>query len=191
MDEDKIYPEKDTIDIDDTDSSNVIESNRDESDSVLQFYNDVAFVEVDGKYGLINRGGEYIIEPKFEEVLPQLGTGDDLYFEMVDFLDGNAIVKYDGKWGLIDTSGEWLANPVYDRIGQFFNGFANVYKNGTGFIDKNGNEVIKPTHDLSWDYPHYLVVYEPIYKKYGVIYTDGEWVIKPEIPREIIPIKKI
>ena len=145
-----------------------------------------------GKYGFVDPDGRWVILPLFEEVEPQLIAVDSpLSFTFYDFLDGNAIVKYKGKWGLICSSGDWLAKPVYDSIDQFYDGFAKVYKNGTGFIDKNGHEVIKPTRDLSWNYPHYKVVYEPIYKKYGVIYSDGEWAKKPAIPRGISPIKKI
>ena len=145
----------------------------------------------DGKFGFVDDDGRWIIKPKFDEVEPQIVTGDEFSFDVYDFLDGNAFVKYNGKWGMISTSGKWLARPVYDNIGQFYDGFAKVYKNGTGFIDKNGNEVIKPTRNLSWDYPHYKVVYDPLYKNYGVIYANGEWIIKPSIPRGIIPIKKI
>lgn len=44
---------------------------------------------------------------------------------------------------------------------------------------------------MSWDFPHYHIVYEPIHNNYGVVYGSGEWIVKPFIPRGILPIKKI
>lgn len=51
----------------------------------------------DGKWGFVDSGDRWVIEPIFDEVTPQLVTGKDLAFDFVDFLDGNSIVKYDGN----------------------------------------------------------------------------------------------
>lgn len=76
-------------------------------------------------YGWINRYGEWIISP--------------LYEEANDFQEGFASVKKEGKWGFIKRKGTYLVSPKYDMAGNFKDGFAKVELNGkVGYIDKRG-----------------------------------------------------
>lgn len=55
-------------------------------------------VQVDGKYGFIDRTGKIVIEPTFESV----GI----------FAEGLADAKSGGKWGLIDRTGKLIWEPT-------------------------------------------------------------------------------
>ncbi len=43
-------------------------------DSIKEFKNGVGIVQINNKYGLINKKGEYIIEPKFDKVRQFVGV---------------------------------------------------------------------------------------------------------------------
>ena len=87
-------------------------------------------VSTDGeKWGYINRKGEYVINPQFEDA---------------DFFsDGIAKIKTrDGKTGYINKKGEYVIPAIYKSGTAFSDGLAFVVSDG-GFptcIDKNGNQ---------------------------------------------------
>ncbi|WP_077214987.1 WG repeat-containing protein [Bacillus dakarensis] len=102
-----------------------------------------ALVQIDGKWGLIDRTGEMIIEPQFDEVK--------------EFSEGFAAVAVDEddwtrKWGFIDKDGI-VSAPLFYDVGDFSEGLAAVAINETndysvhrkwGFIDQSGKMVIDP-----------------------------------------------
>lgn len=54
-----------------------------------------------------------------------------------------------GRWGFKDEDGEEVIAPKYDKVGNFWDGMAQVRLNGKyGFVDKMGREVIAPKYDL-------------------------------------------
>ena len=84
-----------------------------------------------GKWGFIDKGGEWIISSKFEEA----------YY----FSEGLAAVKYFGHWGYIDRSGEWSIQPEFRDAKPFKEGLACVMKgNSWGYIDKKGEWHFEP-----------------------------------------------
>ncbi|HEF3474383.1 TPA: WG repeat-containing protein, partial [Campylobacter coli] len=60
-------------------------------------------VELNGKWGFIDKNGEFVIEPKFD------GVGN--------FSEGLARVELNGKYGFIDKSGKIVIEPKFDDIG--------------------------------------------------------------------------
>ncbi|EAL1455719.1 WG repeat-containing protein, partial [Campylobacter coli] len=60
-------------------------------------------VELNGKWGFIDKNGEFAIKPKF----------DDIW----DFSEGLAKVKLNGKYGFIDKNGDFVIKPKFDDIG--------------------------------------------------------------------------
>src|SRR5690606_12293292 len=77
------------------------------------------------KYGIIDKTGKEIIEPKFDH----LGS----------FSDGVAAASSNKKWGFINSKGEWLIEPTYDRVKGFNSGIAVVLQNKERFyINKKG-----------------------------------------------------
>ena len=90
------------------------------------FYNGLARVKQNKKWGFIDTTGSMIIPLKYDQV--------------ENFSDGIAKVRIDHRWGLVNTSGTQIIKPMFDFIYDFENGKAKVTAGGkTAYIDKNGN----------------------------------------------------
>lgn len=95
------------------------------------------------RWGLINKKGEMVIEPKFSDVSV--------------FRDGIAAAEItimsERKMGFIDTNGEWVIPPKFDHASQFSEGLARVFVKGKyGYIDRSGNIVINPEYSSASDF---------------------------------------
>lgn len=77
-----------------------------------RFVEGLMTVEVDGKYGFIDKGGSLVIPAVFDRV--------------EDFSDGMARVLMGGQEGYIDRTGELLYNPQIGPMGDFSEGLAGV-----------------------------------------------------------------
>lgn len=147
-------------------------------DAVRPFSENLAPAKVDGKWGFIDRSGQWAIEPQFRAVygfssgLAAVDTGENLLGNNWGFIDktGNFMIEpqfreirygfADGtdnlvcarkrkRWGYIDKTGEFVIEPRFDGIGSFSHGFANVrIGEKTGCIDRSGNIVIEPKWEM-------------------------------------------
>ncbi|MFT5859825.1 MAG: hypothetical protein ACI865_001931 [Flavobacteriaceae bacterium] len=101
-----------------------------EWDRAYLFFDGVARVELNGKYGFINRTGEVVAEIK--------------YSFANDFIDGLAKVSVKDasgreKFGLIDNTGYAVLPTIYDQLGEMSEGrIAVVKKEKLGFADRDG-----------------------------------------------------
>jgi len=103
-------------------------------ESVGSYYEGLAWVKKNGKFGIIDEAGGEVVPP--------------LYDNAIFFQEGMAQVKYMDKWGFIDKSGKEVIPVKYESAGAFSEGLANVRLNGKwGFIDKSGNIVIPIMYD--------------------------------------------
>ena len=139
---------------------------------VGEFIGDIAPIKIAKRWGLINRKGQVIVEPTFDELgqffysyfsgndsklVALVKNGDNIGFirtngKMVNEYDnissfnrhGLALVSKDGKSGFINQTGKEIIPLVYDDIGSFNrHGLALVSKDGkSGFIDQTGKEII-------------------------------------------------
>ena len=136
---------------------------------------------LDGRYGMIDARGRWVIEPGFEKIQRMS--------------QGLAAAQQDGKWGYIDRTGTWVIEPTFLEAHDFAEGMAAVKaKEGVwsavagarwGFIDQTGGWVLKPafgdvrpsgfkqglaivTKGSSPDSPM------------GVIDRTGNWVVPPD-----------
>ena len=95
-------------------------------DDVGDFYEGLAWVKMNGKWGLIDKSGREVIPCKYDYAR--------------DFSEGLATVRINGKWGYIDKSGREVIPCKYNDVGNFSEGLAMVQMNGKyGYIDKEGN----------------------------------------------------
>lgn len=62
-------------------------------------------IKTNGKYGVVTKTGETLIEPVYEEI-GILSNSHELYY-----------VKKDGKYGILDTKGKQILYPEYNGIG--------------------------------------------------------------------------
>ncbi len=169
-------------------------------EDATDFSNGVAWVNIGGKWGLIDKSGKAVIKPKYDEVcnfiegLAQVKLGGKRglidksgkevvkpkYDETGNFRESLLPVKLDGKWGYIDKSGKEVVKPKYDRATDFSGGLAMVNLDDKyGFIDKTGKEIVKPKYDRAHDFSGGLAMVK-LDGKYGFIDKSGKEVVKPK-----------
>ena len=79
-----------------------------------------------GKWGLIDKTGQYIVKPRFDDI--------------EDFHEGLAVVKLKKKMGFIDKNGKIVIKPRFNEASYFREGLAAVKVNGKwGFVNKTGS----------------------------------------------------
>jgi hypothetical protein len=143
-----------------------------EFDDGGNFGSHYAVVQKNEKYGLIDKAGNVILDPRFDELVPHgkvvLGytgeedsikvgilSGDGSWavepkFSSIDsFSNGLAPASLDGeKWGFIDTCGNWQIAPKYSNVSGFDGGPARVEIDGKwGLIDQKGNAIVPAKYD--------------------------------------------
>lgn len=96
--------------------------------------NVIAKVKLNGKYGILGVDGEYLIEPRYDEIR--------------EFNDGTSQLMLGGKYGFMDSDGSFLTKVEYDEISAFHKGMADVRKDGKwGVINRAGTYVVEPIYD--------------------------------------------
>lgn len=116
--------------------------------------------------GYINRSGQYVVNPRFEEV--------------GGFSEGLGQVRRDGKWGYMDSRANIVIKPQFEDAFSFSEGLARVVVNNkAGFIDKSGKFVINPTFEDVGSFSDGLA-FVRVDRKYGFIGRDGKIAIPPE-----------
>ena len=120
----------------------------------------------DGKAGVINTKGEYIIQPQFSDMI----------------IDGNKfLVSQNRKWGWINLDGNIIIEPQYSEAYPFYeNDLALVeIERKWGFIDADGMLKINPQFDLALPFVGNNAIVA-IGKKVGVIDHKGSYILNPE-----------
>ena len=136
-------------------------------DSVHPFFEGLAAVKIDDKWGFVNEGGESIAYG-FEYVL--------------DFSDGLAAVRKNGKWGYINKNGILKIPYRFASAGPFSDGLAAVaFKKYYGYIDKHNKTIIPFNYKIAWEFEE-GIAYVSNYGS-GHISKDG-YVIDWEYPRK-------
>ncbi|WP_320035214.1 WG repeat-containing protein [Halarcobacter sp.] len=148
-------------------------------DSIGQFVNGFAKVEVDGKYGLINEDLEVVLKPIYDDVrnpideaivVKNFMKNDRIQYgclntnmELIAPLDYDMIflsnekrmrVKKDNLWGFMDTRCNLVVKPQYKFAKDFSNGLAKVQKTDGLFtyINLAGEEIERKTFDEGLDF---------------------------------------
>lgn len=119
-----------------------------------------------GKAGFVNKYGQWVIEPKFNQVS--------------EFRDGLACVKVDKKWGYIDHDGNFVIEPQFPSAYSFSDGYARVQMEDgkSAFIDTTGKVAIEPQYKaLGSFYEGMARVSDNQTGKVGFIDTTGNLVI--------------
>jgi WG containing repeat len=123
-------------------------------------------VSRDGKWGAIDKNGNWQIEPR--------------YLSMKEFFNRIALVKSEAGWIYVNTQGTIISlNHYYLCQHNFSEGLARVQENKKwGFIDVTGNYVIEPRFEGARDFSEGLAAVEKD-SKWGYIDKSGEFVIQP------------
>ncbi len=148
------------------------------------FHEDMLAVEKDGKWGYINKLGQWAIEPQFDEACAFQKNGYAIVgIEAKDDKGSETMI-----YGLIDKSGNYVIEPTFGLLYPFDNnGLALVKGNGdAGYIDISGKDLTKPgftssktTRFWSNDYAVVSIRTEGDIKV-GVIDSEGKYIIGPQ-----------
>ncbi|XPV68947.1 MAG: WG repeat-containing protein [Halarcobacter sp.] len=113
-------------------------------DSIGEFFNGYAKIEVDKKFGLINEKFEIVVKPIYDDVR--------------NVIDGSVIVKnYDKnkrtKYGCLNLDNKLVAPLDYDMIYLSNEKRMRIVKDGKwGFMDTKCNVVVDPIYTFADDY---------------------------------------
>jgi hypothetical protein len=133
-------------------------------DKVKFFRHGLAPVEIQNKWGFINKSGHLIIENKFSEV-------------HVFAPNGLAAVKQNGKWGFVDITGKTIIEPVYEKTNFFWGNACAVKLNGKwGYIDMTNNLIIPFQYEEAGSFSTDLALVK-FQGKYGFINIKNEVII--------------
>jgi hypothetical protein len=109
-----------------------------ENSKMISIFNPHGFVVVkdsNGKFGVINNKGEWVLSPKD-------------YFKRMKIISSTNIIPTEGtsgKWGLMDINGEWVKEPIFKNIFfPYLNGYfpAQDDNDKWGIINESGDWVI-------------------------------------------------
>jgi WD40 repeat protein len=146
------------------------------AESVHDFHDGLAMIEVDFLKGFIDKQGNIVISPRFTYAYP--------------FSEGLASVseRHGEKWGYIDKTGAWVIPPKFEWGSMFSEGLAPVSLQAVcGYIDRTGEMKLRP--DFQTAETDCAVVWGSfdgglsrwrVYDKFGFINKAGELVIKPQ-----------
>lgn len=119
-----------------------------------------------GKWGFINKNGEFLVNPIYQAVLP--------------FNEHLASVAMNNKWGYIDSGGTVTIDFQFDDAGPFSEGLANVkINNRWGFIDATGRLRIPPAFKATGGFYKGIAPAANHDGKWGCIDNTGSWIIEP------------
>ncbi len=170
--------------------------------TVTEFYGDIAFACIGGKYCAINKSGQLVTEPRFDGLGPMSDNGyiavetegkwgyiknDGTYvidpkFTTASAFSGNktALVSVNGAYGYIGEDGEYTIAPQYEMALPFSDdGYAAIKSNGKwGYINSEGAAVIEPRFEEANNFVNSVATVK-LYGDYGVINTEGKFIINP------------
>lgn len=142
---------------------------------------DLALIAVDGKYGFINKQGEIMLEPQYEEIKN---------FKSV------AWVRSEEKWNIYNKESKELIKIPFqiDSVEPFFNNEAKIWLKGNkwGLINSNGVLLAEPNYDyVGYHREGYIWVnlggqwgYSGIRGgKWGLIDLKGKFIVEPIFDR--------
>ena len=151
------------------------------------FHHGYALVKLDGKWGAIDKTGEIVIQPQFDQV--------------EDFIEGLKLVKLDSKPEFTDKTGEIIIQPQFEWIkdtidmlklveldaksGGIVKDFVDVLTlvelgRESGVIDKTNKVVVQPQFEWIKDFIDVLALIE-LGRKLGFIDETGKIIIQPQV----------
>ena len=139
----------------------------------------LAAVKENSKTGFIDKKGQYVIEPRFDDAY---GFCEPL---------GLAPASEGGKWGIVDTKGNWHLKPHWDSLWDlnYIQGTAHVeVGKRVGIIDLSGSYAVKPKYRWidEWNYKLGVATVESYRTgKYGLVNRAGKVLLEPCLDGEI------
>ncbi len=133
------------------------------------FENGMAPVEINKKWGYINKEGKLAIEAKYDEA--------------TEFRDGYAAASRNGKWYILNKDGKEVevSIPKLKNLKEFNEGLAafDTEDRKFGFVNTKGEVVVQPQFMSVGEFANGMAWAKNESEMYGYINAQGEWVIKP------------
>lgn len=171
--------------------------------TVGQFNGGLAVAISDGKPGVIDKTGKWVVEPGPYSTIAPFSNGYARVMRSKDgrygYIDGSgrlviqpafdqalgfneagtAPVRTGGRWGVIDRKGEWVGPRRYASIGEYREGLAPFLENGLyGYLDARGQEAIPARFEQAKPFSEGLAAVKEPGWGWGYIDKSGAWVIK-------------
>jgi|GEM_PF-408657 len=145
-------------------------------DSAGSFFDGMAVVKINNKWGFIDKTGREVVSPKYDSVR--------------NFSDGMAAVEINNKWGFIDKTGREIVSLKYDNVQDFAEDLAVVGVKSLndvggrlyGFINKTGREIVSPRYAWAGRFHDERASVQARGK-------NGKWTIIDKTGNEVIPPK--
>ncbi len=171
------------------------------AEGLLHFAEGLAGVYIKGKWGFVDKTGNQVIPPIFDEILnfrqdyaaARVGMrwgfinkkGNFVInpnFEGArNFSDGLAPVKKGELWGCIDEKGKLVIDYSFEDIKMFNNGLAPAKRTGKwGFIDKKGKFILDRIWLDAWEFSEDLAAVMNLENQWGYINRKGKFVIEAQ-----------
>ncbi|MCH7403844.1 WG repeat-containing protein [Belliella kenyensis] len=149
----------------------------------------------DGKFGFVNKSGNWVVENKFQEVknfsngiaaakingywvyIDRFGNFNtaSYYDEAKDYHRGLGIVRKDSKSFMINSTGERVSDLSFDKISLLPDNYYLTEVDGKfGLLDTNGKEIASPQFDMIRR-ENYNVILAFKNGKYGIIDETGDF----------------
>lgn len=138
-------------------------------DHAYFFEESLARVTQEGKWGVIDKRGQYIIKPQYSGI----GSFED---------DGLAWIGANKKIGFVDKKAEIIIPIEWDASSGFKNGVAMFRKNNQSFfIDRNLKEITEDQYCQKRECYHRVRSIRPFEEngKWGLTYSKNEIILKP------------
>ncbi len=177
--------------------------------SAFQQFSDALYpVRNKDKWGYINRKGEIVLQPQWEDAgdfyegLAKAATTEEsnmrygfinskgewivkpIYQRAFDFSDGFAVVQRNDLYGYVNSSGREIIPCQFEEAGPFSEGYAAIKKGGwTGFINTSGVIVVEPAYTVSVHHPRFKEGLAPVFgadEQTGFVDTTGQWGISAQ-----------
>ena len=167
-------------------------------DNLTRLKNGFIQVETNGKHGIIDRDGNTIVRPIYDQPVSFEAEGltevrlngkygfinergetvlQPRYLAATEFNEDLAIVYDDEGWAIIDKAGNERLIDDFDAIRAFSGGKAIVTKNKKkGAIDRTGKVIVAPTYDDMGDFACDMAAVMKD-SKWGYVDSSGKLII--------------
>ena len=138
-------------------------------EEAFSFVNGMAKIKLKGKEAFVNPYGEYIVQPKYDEIN--------------FFTDSLLVFQENDKYGITNLKNEIILPAIYEQIGNLVHGRAIIVKNNKiGYINQDGISILQPSFEI---FPNYMenaqfsgnYAKAKLKDKYGIIDGSGKWII--------------
>lgn len=176
---------------------------------IVPFNSGLAPVKQKGKWGFINKTGDFQIPCEYDLVYFSYEEGkiavrknkrwgyintenvviiDFIFDDALPFSEGLAPVKQGKMYGVIDVSGKMIIQPIYSMVKQAPNHIFSVKKDKKwGVIDGKDNTILPFIYDSMTEFS-FGVSYVCVGQKHGFINLQGEFTLELTSEQNVYPI---